>query len=147
MVPFSHSARRTMLRISSEAWVRQLESLGLRILMVAVHQVGVAAVRQVGVLVAVADVPQTHMPVEMARHLHGMPRHEHQTRTQMAAKLPHGTHHHGHPIHTPMVVGLPLGTRPLGRRILTPSHHHGHQVLGGVVRHLHDQQSLVGRLG
>jgi len=104
------------------------------------------AVRQAGVAV----VPQIHMPVVMARHLHGTHRHERQTRTQMAVKLQHGTHPRGRLIHTLllMVVGLPLGTRPRGRRIPTAAAtHHGDQALGVVVHHLHVRRTPVGRLG
>jgi len=83
----------------------------------------------------------------MARHLHGTHRQGPQTRMQTAARLLHGTRLHGHLIPTPqMVVGLLLGTRPRGRRIPMPNHH-GDQVLGGAVRHLHVQRTLVGHLG
>jgi hypothetical protein len=134
MVPFSHFMRHTILRVRSATWAPQLQPpAGLRIHMVVVPRAGV--------------VHQTHMPVVMARHLHGTRRHEPQTRTRTAARLPHGTRLRGRLIPTPlMVVGLPLGTHPRGRRIPTLNHH-GDQVLGGVMHHLHVQRTLVGRLG
>lgn len=139
MANFSHLVRPTVNKANNEIWVPQPECpVGPRIhILLAVPLVG-----GVGL--------QTHLPVGMARHLHGTPRHERQIHMLlMAAKPPHGMPRHGRRIHTlvvVMAVKLRHGMRPRGHRIPIVSHR-GDQAAGVVVHRLHVQQTRAGRLG
>jgi hypothetical protein len=140
MVNFNRLVCPTINKANNETWVRQPESpVGLRIhILLAVPLLG-------GVAVGL----RTHLPVGMARHLHGTLRHERQIHTlPMAAKPPHGMPHHGRQIPTlvVMVVKLRRGMRPPGHRIHIVSRR-GDQAAGAVVHRLHVQRTQAGRLG